>query len=328
MRAMVLERPGAPLVAAERPDPAPGAGEVVLRVLACGACRTDVHLVDGELAPPATPIVPGHQVVGEVVARGAGVDLPLGARVGVPWLAWACGACDACRRGDENLCPSARFTGLHRDGGFAERAAADARFCLPIPPGRSDAESAPLLCAGLVGWRAYRLAGPAERLGLYGFGSAAHLLAQLARHEGRRVFAFTRAGDRDAQDFARALGCEWAGAATERAPAPLDAAIVFAPDGALVPLALAAVRPGGAVVCGGIHMSDIPAFPYRLLWGERTLRSVANLTRRDGLEYLAAAARAPLAVEVERFPLERADEALARIRSGAARGSVVLVPGA
>jgi propanol-preferring alcohol dehydrogenase len=296
-------------------------------VLACGVCRTDVHVADGELAEARPPLVLGHQIVGEVVARGPGVGLPIGRRVGVPWLGWTCGTCPACARGLENLCPRARFTGYHRDGGFAELAVADARFCFEIPARYSDAHAAPLLCAGLIGYRSLKLAGPARRLGLYGFGAAAHLLAQLARWQGREVFAFTRPGDAAAQDFARRLGCAWAGPSTGAPPAPLDAAIVFASAGALVPAALAAVAPGGTVVCGGIHMTDIPSFPYRLLWEERVLRSVANLTRADGEEYLALAAQVPVETTVERFPLEAANEALDRIRRGALEGAAVLLSG-
>ena len=324
MKAMLLEQPGHPLVAAEVPDPAPGAGQVLLRVRTCGVCRTDLHVLDGELPDPKLPLILGHQIVGEVVERGSGVEIPPGQRVGVPWLGFSCGACRPCSRGLENLCERARFTGYHIDGGFAELAVADARYCFPIPARYSDLHAAPLLCAGLIGYRSYRLAGEAERLGLYGFGAAAHLLAQLACQQGRRVFAFTRPGDEAGQRFALQLGAEWAGDATERPPVPLDAAILFAPAGDLVPRALAAVAPGGTVVCGGIHMSDIPSFPYRLLWEERTLRSVANLTRQDGVEYLALVERMPIEVRAEAFPLERANEALDKLRRGAIEGAAVL----
>ncbi len=321
---MLLQQAGRPLVGADVPDPKPAAGQVLLRVRACGVCRTDLHVLDGELADPKLPLILGHQIVGEVVDRGPGAEIPLGRRVGVPWLGFTCGACHPCRRGLENLCERARFTGYQLDGGFAELAVADARYCFPIPARFSDLHAAPLLCAGLIGYRSYRLAGDAERLGLYGFGAAAHLLAQLARHQGRRVFAFTRPGDGAGQRFALRLGAEWAGDATQRPPVPLDAAILFAPAGELVPLALAAVAPGGIVVCAGIHMSDIPSFPYRLLWEERTLRSVANLTRQDGEEYLALLESAPVETEVEPFPLERANEALERLRRGAVEGAVAL----
>ena len=325
MRAMVLERPGQALRELERPAPVPGAGQVRLRVLACGVCRTDLHVVDGELPDLGRPVVPGHQVVGLIDAIGPGVqELSIGQRVGVPWLGWTCGTCRFCLGGRENLCEAARFTGYHLDGGFAERAVADARFCFPIPVGYPDLQAAPLLCAGLIGHRALGLAGDGRRLGLYGFGAAAHILIQVARHQGRRVFAFTRPGDREAQDFARSLGAEWAGGAGESPPEPLDAAILFAPAGELVPAALRAVDRGGTVVCAGIHMSDIPSFPYRMLWEERVLRSVANLTRRDAREFLALAPGLSVRTEVEIFPLAQANAALARLRSGAVRGAVVL----
>jgi propanol-preferring alcohol dehydrogenase len=290
-------------------------------VLACGVCRTDLHVVDGELPRPKLPLVPGHQIVGEVVAGPRA-----GERVGVPWLGWTCGRCRYCAAGAENLCDEARFTGYDLDGGYAELAAADERFCLPLPEGFADLQAAPLLCAGLIGYRSLRAAGDGEVVGLYGFGAAAHIVCQVALWEGRRIFAFTRAGDRDAQAFARELGAGWAGAVGAEPPAELDAAIVFAPAGELVPAALRAVRKGGVVVCAGIHMSDIPSFPYELLWGERVLRSVANLTRRDGEEFLALAPRVPVRTEVEAFPLERAGEALARLRAGQIRGAAVLVP--
>ncbi len=314
MRAMVLDAPGEPLRLAELPPPKPGPGELVLEVRACGVCRTDLHVVDGELTEPKLPLVPGHQIVG--VADGR--------RVGVPWLGWTCGECRYCRSGRENLCERARFTGYQRDGGYAELAVADERFCFPVPEGYDDLQAAPLLCAGLIGWRALRFAGDAERLGLYGFGASAHIVAQVARWQGRRVFAFTRAGDEEAQAFARGLGAEWAGDAAGPAPEELDAAIIFAPAGELVPAALRAVAKGGTVVCAGIHMSDIPALPYELLWGERTLRSVANLTRRDGEELLALAPQVPIRTEVEVFPLERANDALDRLRAGKVRGAAVL----
>lgn len=325
---MVLERPGEPPRIAELPDPVPGPGQARLRVRACGVCRTDLHVVDGDLPDPALPLVLGHQIVGVVDRLGEGVDtLREGDRVGVPWLGWTCGACAWCISGRENLCPDARFTGYQLPGGFAELAVADARFCFPIPAGYPDLQAAPLLCAGLIGHRCLRLAGDAERLGIYGFGGAAHILTQVARHQGRRVFAFTRPGDTDAQAFARELGAEWAGASTEPPPEPLDAAIVFAAAGELVPLALAGVAPGGTVVCGEIHMSDIPSFPYRLLRQERVLRSVANLTRRDGEEFLALAPMVPVRTHVTVFPLEEAERALPALRDGAVRGAIVLEVG-
>ena len=325
MKAMLLAESKRPLEAADLPDPVPGSGDVLLRVGACGVCRTDLHVADGELREPKLPLVLGHQIVATVVARGPGADrFRAGDRVGVPWLAWTCGECRYCRSGRENLCERARFTGYDVDGGFAELALADERFCFPIPDGYSDVEAAPLLCAGLIGYRALRLAGDGERVGLYGFGASAHILAQVARHEGRRVFAFTRAGDEAAQRLARELGAEWAGAALSPPPAELDAAIIFAPAGELVPAALAALARGGTVVCAGIHMSAIPSFEYSLLWGERSLRSVANLTRRDGEELLALAPRVPVRTHVEVFPLEAADEALTRLRAGRIRGAAVL----
>jgi propanol-preferring alcohol dehydrogenase len=325
---MVLERPGTPLREAGRPLPEPGPGQVRLRVRACGVCRTDLHVVDGELPALGRPVVPGHQIVGVVEATGEGVErLAAGQRVGVPWLGWTCGACRFCLGGRENLCAEARFTGYHLDGGFAEQALADARYCFEIPEGYADLEAAPLLCAGLIGYRALSMAGDAPRLGLYGFGAAAHIVAQLALHQGRRVFAFTRPGDREAQAFARSLGAEWAGESGAAPPEPLDAAILFAPAGELVPLALQAVERGGTVVCAGIHMSDIPGFPYRVLWEERVLRSVANLTRRDGREFLALAPQAGVRTEVESFPLSEANAALARLREGRIRGAAVLAVG-
>ena len=311
---MLLEAAGRPLVPVELPVPAPEPGQVLIRVHACGVCRTDLHVLDGELAHPKLPLVPGHQIVGTVEGSGG--------RVGVPWLGWTCGECRYCRSGRENLCEEARFTGYDLDGGYAEYAVADERYCFPIPEGYPDLQAAPLLCAGLIGWRSLRLAGEAERLGLYGFGASAHIVCQVARSQGRRVFAFTRPGDEEAQAFARSLGAEWAGSGAP--PEELDAAIVFAPAGELVPAALAALAKGGSVVCAGIHMSDIPSFPYELLWGERVIRSVANLTRADGEEFLALAPLVPVRTEVEEHPLEAANEALARLRSGAVRGAVAL----
>jgi len=321
---MLLETVGAPLRAAELAEPRAGGGELVVEIGACGVCRTDLHVVDGELPEPALPLVPGHQVVGRVTAGGE--RFGAGERVGVPWLGWTCGECRFCRSGRENLCDRARFTGYTRPGGYAERIAADERFCLRLPDGYPDLQAAPLLCAGLIGYRTLRLAGDAERVGIYGFGAAAHIVIQVALHQGRRLFAFTRAGDDAAQAFARELGAEWAGPSDEPAPEELDAALIFAPAGPLVPAALRAVAKGGSVVCGGIHMSDIPAMPYELLWGERVLRSVANLTRADGEEFLALAPEVPVRTEVESHPLEDANEALARLRGGLVRGSAVLVP--
>lgn len=325
MLAMVLESPRAPLRPAELPVPRPGPGQVLLRVSACGVCRTDLHVVDGELSQPKLPLVPGHQVVGEVMALGEGADrFDLGQRIGVPWLGWTCGACRYCAGGRENLCPRARFTGYQLDGGYAEFAVADQRFCFPIPEGYPDLQAAPLLCAGLIGYRALRLAGEGERLGLYGFGAAAHIVLQVARHQGRRVFAFTKAGDSESQRFALELGADWAGDSGLEPPEDLDAAIIFAPVGELIPLALRATAPGSTVVCAGIHMSDIPSFPYSLLWGERQLRSVANLTRRDGEEFLALAPTIPVRTEVEVFGLAEANLALERLRAGRLRGAAVL----
>ncbi|HEX7842014.1 MAG TPA: zinc-dependent alcohol dehydrogenase family protein [Kofleriaceae bacterium] len=323
---MVLSHAGAPLALCELPVPVPGPGELQIAVEACGVCRTDLHIVDGELTEPKLPLVPGHQIVGTVSALGDGVTgFSLGDRVGVPWLGWTCGRCVYCTTGRENLCRSARFTGYHRDGGYAEAAVADARYVFPLPPGYSALEAAPLLCAALIGYRAFRLAGDGPRLGLYGFGAAGHLVAQLARHLGREVYAFTRPGDTRGQDFARSLGAVWAGGSDEPPPVPLDAAILFAPVGALVPLALAAVAPGGSVVCAGIHMSDIPSFPYRLLWDERSLRSVANLTRRDGDELLALASAAGLRPTARPYPLTDANRALDDLRAGRFEGAMVLM---
>jgi alcohol dehydrogenase, propanol-preferring len=319
---MVLDAPGRPLRGADLPTPELAHEQVLLAVSVCGVCRTDLHVVDGELPDPKLPLVPGHQIVGQVVRAGAGVKrFEPGQRVGIPWLGWTDGDCRFCRAGRENLCEQARFTGYDLDGGYAEHAAADERFCFPLPEGYPDAQAAPLLCAGLIGYRSLRLAGDAERLGLYGFGASAHIVSQVARHEGRRVFAFTRSGDEAGQDFARELGAEWAGAMSDRPPEELDAAIIFAPVGELVPTALAAVGRGGVVVCAGIHMSGIPSFPYELLWEERVLRSVANLTRRDGEEFLQLAPEIPVRTEIELHPLEAANEALDRLRAGAVRGA-------
>jgi propanol-preferring alcohol dehydrogenase len=323
MRAMVLHRQREPLRLEDVPEPQAGSGQVLLEVAACGICRTDLHIVDGELTEPKLPLVPGHQIVARVVEGGERFEA--GARVGVPWLGWTDGTCRYCRSGRENLCDNARFTGYDIDGGYAERTVADERFCFPLPGGYEDLNVAPLLCAGLIGHRTLRLAGDAERLGIYGFGAAAHIVCQVAVHEGRRVFAFTRAIDEETQAFARELGAEWAGDALGPAPEALDAALVFAPAGELVPAALKAVAKGGAVVCGGIHMSDIPAMPYELLWGERVLRSVANLTRSDAEEFLEIAPRVPVRTEVTTFPLEEANEALDRLRSGNLRGAAVLL---
>lgn len=327
MRAMVFRGGATGLSESFAPDPVPGPGQLLLRVRACAVCRTDLHVLDGDLSEPKVPLVLGHEIVGVVEGRGAGAArFEIGARVGVPWLGWTCGSCRYCRSGRENLCGAARFTGYTIDGGFAEMTVADERHCFPIPEAYSDAEAAPLLCAGLIGWRSLVLAGDAERLGIYGFGAAAHIVAQVARWQGRRVFAFTREGDAEAQAFALALGAEWAGSSGEPPPEELDAAILFAPVGALVPAALRAVARGGVVVCGGIHMSDVPSFPYALLWGERSVRSVANLTRSDGDAFLALAPRVPVRTSVETFPLARAGEAIARLRGGAVRGAAVLVP--
>jgi propanol-preferring alcohol dehydrogenase len=325
VKAMVLERVGGPLLERTLPDPVAGPGQVLLAVAACGVCRTDLHLHDGEVIPGRTPLVLGHQIVGRILERGEGVEhLAIGQRVGVPWLAWTCGVCAFCTTGRENLCPHARFTGRDVDGGYADRAVADARYCFPLADALDDTHAAPLLCAGLIGFRALRLAGSGERLGLFGFGASAHLVAQVARHQGRRVFAFTRDGDTANQRFAREQGAEWAGGSSERPPEPLDAAILFASAGELVVRGLEAVGPGGKVVCAGIHMSDIPAFPYRLLWEERVLRSVANLTREDGVQFLQLAPRVPVVPEVTVFPLAEANQALDALRRGAFRGAAVL----
>jgi propanol-preferring alcohol dehydrogenase len=326
MRAMVLIAPRQPLRELDLQRPKPGVGQALVRVRACAVCRTDLHVVDGELAQPKLPLVPGHEIVGEIVERGEGAErFPVGARVGVPWLGWTCGDCHFCRTGRENLCEGARFTGYTLDGGYTEYSVADERFCFPVPDTYSDAEAAPLLCAGLIGYRSLVKAGEARRLGIYGFGAAAHIVAQVARHQGREVYAFTRPGDREAQQFARDLGAVWAGDSDQPPPERLDAAIIFAPVGQLVVPALRAVEKGGLVVCGGIHMSDIPSFPYELLWNERTICSVANLTRRDGEEFLALAPKIPVRTRVQTFPLASANEALARLREGRLQGAAVLV---
>jgi alcohol dehydrogenase, propanol-preferring len=328
MQAMRFSGAGRPLRAAESPRPVPGDDQVLIQIAACAVCRTDLHLVDGELPDPRPAVIPGHEIVGRVVAKGARVDrLAIGDRVGVPWLGWTCGECAYCRSGRENLCDRARFTGYQIDGGFAEFAAADHRFCFPIPDGYEDIEAAPLLCAGLIGYRALRAAGDARRLGIYGFGAAAHIITQVAVHEGREVYAFTRPGDSASQTFARSLGAAWTGGSDATPPAALDAALIFAPVGALVPTALQAVARGGTVVCAGIHMSDIPAFPYADLWGERSIRSVANLTRRDADEFLALAPRVPVKTTVRAYPLARANEALDDLRAGRLEGAAVLIPG-
>jgi alcohol dehydrogenase, propanol-preferring len=324
MRAMVLHGAGEPLREEDLPRPEPGDGELLLEVAACGVCRTDLHIVDGELREPKLPLVLGHQIVGTVVAGGE--RFGPGERVGVPWLGWTDGTCSYCRGGRENLCDRAVFTGYGRDGGYAHLTVADERFCFAIPDGYPDLQAAPLLCAGLIGFRTLRLAGDAERIGIYGFGAAAHIICQVAVHEGRRVFAFTRAEDRERQEFALRLGAEWAGDALGPAPEELDAALIFAPAGELVPAALRGLAKGGSVVCGGIHMSDIPQFPYELLWGERVLRSVANLTRADGVEFLDLAPQVPVRTEVTTFALESANEALAHVRAGDLQGAAVVVP--
>jgi propanol-preferring alcohol dehydrogenase len=328
MRAMVLLAPGRALARRRVPRPTPGPGQVLIRVAACAVCRTDLHVVDGDLPSPKIPLIPGHEIVGRVVECGAGVErLAGGDRVGVPWLGSTCGRCRYCLGGQENLCPEARFTGYQVDGGYAEFAVADARFCFAIDAGYGDAEAAPLLCAGLIGYRSLVMAGDARRLGIYGFGAAAHIVAQVALHQGREVFAFTRPDDRPAQEFAGRMGATWVGDSDRMPPEPLDAAIIFAPVGGLVPLALQAIRPGGIVVCGGIHMSDIPSFRYELLWREKRLVSVANLTRRDGEEFLALAPKVPVRTTVEVLPLTKANEALRRLRQGRLTGAAVLVPG-
>ncbi len=327
MRVMALKAPGQPLNLQIRDVPKPLPGQLLLKVKACAVCRTDLHIVDGDLPPCRACVIPGHEIVGQVEAVGEGVrGFSEGQRVGVPWLGYSCGVCDYCRRGEENLCDKAQFTGYQLDGGFAEYTVADARYCFPIPDNYNDAEAAPLLCAGLIGYRSLKTAGDPRRLGIYGFGAAAHIITQVAVYQGREAYAFTREGDLQAQAFARSLGCIWAGSSNELPRRELDAAIIFAPIGALVPLALKAVRKGGTVVCGGIHMSDIPTFPYRLLWGERVIRSVANLTRQDALEFLELAPWVPVKTTVRIYPLEQANEALTVLRKGELTGAAVLVP--
>jgi propanol-preferring alcohol dehydrogenase len=327
MRAQLLSEKKRPLAAAELPAPRPGPGQLLIAVRACAVCRTDLHVCDGELPDPKLPLVLGHEIVGTVVEKGDGAGrFMLGDRVGVPWLGWTCGVCGYCRSGRENLCNRARFTGYQIDGGYAELTVADERYCFAIDASYGDVEAAPLMCAGLIGYRTLRLAGDAPLVGIYGFGAAAHIVAQVIRHQGRRLFAFTRPGDREAQEFARRLGAEWAGDSTAAPPEPLDAALIFAPVGALVPAALAATKKGGTVVAGGIHMSDIPSFPYRLLWEERVVRSVANLTRRDAEEFLALAPQAGVRTQTTAYPLDRANDALADLRQGRLQGAAVLVP--
>lgn len=327
MQAMALERLREPLKHVERPDPEPSRGEVRVRVSACGVCRTDLHVVDGELPNPKLPIVPGHEIVGRIDLVGKDVDgLAVGMRVGIPWLGRTCGQCEYCRDGRENLCDQPLFTGYTRDGGFATHVVADAKFVFRLPDDGDDVATAPLLCAGLIGWRSLKIAGEGKRIGLYGFGAAAHIIAQVARWQGRDVFAFTKAGDTAAQAFARKLGAKWAGSSEDAPPEKLDCAIIYAPVGPLVPLALSAIRKGGRVVCAGIHMSDIPAFPYRILWEERELRSVANLTRRDGEEFFEVATKAAIVTATTRYPLSRANEALSDLRMGRLNGAAVLVP--
>jgi alcohol dehydrogenase, propanol-preferring len=327
MRAMELRAIGEALRPTEREDPRPATHQLLIRVRACGVCRTDLHLVDGELPGARLPVIPGHEIIGTVIDVGESVSrLSTGMRVGVPWLGWSCGQCRFCLSGRENLCPRARFTGCDIDGGYAELVVADERFCFPLPEAYGDEAAAPLMCAGLIGYRAYCMAGEAEILGIYGFGAAAHIIIQIALHRGQRVFAFTRADDRQAQDFARELGAEWAGDSESAPPQPIDAAVIFAPVGSLVPAALKTTVKGGTVVCAGIHMSDIPSFPYRLLWEERVLRSVANLTRGDAEAFLALSARVPIRTHTEPFPLNEANRALAKLRAGDMRGAAVLVP--
>jgi propanol-preferring alcohol dehydrogenase len=331
MRAMVLHRPGEPLRLETLPVPSPGPGQIQLRVEACGVCRTDLHLIDGELPDPALPIIPGHEIVGRISALGEGVTgVGVGERVGVPWLGWTCGSCHFCISGRENLCDAARFTGYQINGGYADYTVADARYCFPLAECTampSALELAPLLCAGLIGYRALRLAGDTQKVGIYGFGAAAHIIAQVLKHQGRPFYAFTRPGDSASQDFARHLGARWVGDASQQPPEKLDAALIFAPAGPLVPAALGHMEKGGCVVCAGIHMSDIPGFPYADLWGERMIRSVANLTREDGLDFLALAPRIPVRTSVTAFPLEQANEALAALRKGAVQGAAVLAVG-
>ena len=328
MKAMVLEQPGTRLEPVQLPEPVPGPDQIQVRVSACGVCRTDLHVVDGDLTEPRLPIVPGHEIVGRVSALGDAVEnFTIGDRVGIPWLGHTCGSCAYCRSGAENLCDEPGFTGYQINGGYAEMTVADARFCFPLPGDQTDAELAPLLCAGLIGYRSLVMAGDsARRLGIYGFGAAAHIVAQVARFQGREIYAFTSPGDRAAQDFARSLGARWAGGSDETAPQELDAAIIFAPVGPLVPAALKAVRKGGIVVCGGIHMSDIPGFPYGILWGERVVRSVANLTRQDAIDFLALAPQVPVRTQVQEFPLAQANAALDALRNGELTGAAVLIP--
>ncbi len=327
MHAMVLDAPHQVLRYRTIARPEPGPGQVLVKVSACAVCRTDLHVVDGDLTEPNLPIIPGHEIIGHVVEAGEGVESVVpGDRVGIPWLGWTCGRCIYCLSGQENLCPEARFTGYQIDGGYADYTVADARYCFPIHGGYTDAGAAPLLCAGLIGYRSLAMAGDAERLGVYGFGAAAHIVAQVARFQGRRLFAFTREGDSAAQAFAMRLGAEWAGGADQMPPEQLDAAIIFAPVGSLVPAALRAIRPGGTVVCGGIHMSDIPAFPYDILWREKKIVSVANLTRRDGEEFLELAPKVPVKTEIETFSMDQANEALRRLRDGELTGAAVLIP--
>ncbi|MDH4149971.1 MAG: zinc-dependent alcohol dehydrogenase family protein [Betaproteobacteria bacterium] len=327
MKAMVLTAPGTTLQLAELPRPEPAAHQLLIRVLACGVCRTDLHVVDGELADAKLPLIPGHEIVGRVIGKGSSVErFAVGDRVGVPWLGEVCGVCTHCRGGRENLCDHARFTGYHIDGGYAEYAVADQRYCFAIPASYDDISAAPLLCAGLIGYRALTMAGDAQRLGIYGFGAAAHIVAQIARHQGRAIYAYSRPGDVASQQFARSLGAAWSGDSGTAAPDPLDAAIIFAPVGALVPLALRAVRKGGTVVCAGIHMSDIPAFPYDILWGERSIKSVANLTRSDGDAFMALAAQVPLQMSTVPYALDQANIALDDLRTGQFNGAAVLVP--
>jgi propanol-preferring alcohol dehydrogenase len=328
MQGMVLNAAGQPLVMVERPTPAPSAGQVLIEISACAVCRTDLHVVDGDLTEAKLPLIPGHEIVGHIVAVGDGVnERAIGDRVGVPWLGYTCGHCRYCLSGRENLCDAPRFTGYTIDGGFATHTLADARYCFSIPDRYDDVHAAPLLCAGLIGHRALRAAGQAERLGIYGFGAAAHIVAQIAKHAGQRVFAFTRPGDVPAQEFARTLGCEWAAGSDTPPPVPLDAAIIFAPVGSLVPTALRSLAKGGTLVLGGIHMSDIPAMPYEIMWGERVIRSVANLTREDGIELMKTAAEIPLEITAAPMPLSEANEALARLREGRLSGAAVLQPG-
>jgi propanol-preferring alcohol dehydrogenase len=327
MQAMVLDEPGNPVVLRSLPRPQPGPNELLVKIAACAVCRTDLHVIDGELPDPKLPIIPGHEIVGHVEEQGANVDnFSIGQRVGIPWLGWTCGECWYCRHGMENLCPKARFTGYQINGGYAGYTVADARYCFPVPEAYGDAEAAPLLCAGLIGYRALKMTEEAERVGIYGFGAAAHIVAQILAYQGRKLFAFTRAGDEAAQDFAGRMGAAWVGGSDILPPEELDAAIIFAPVGTLVPAALRAIRPGGVVVCGGIHMSDIPAFPYDILWREKRLVSVANLTRRDAEEFLALAPQIPVKVSTESFALSQANVALARLREGKLTGAAVLIP--